>query len=55
MLPDNLFLQEFLRMIRAGIVRLEFLDGELLYAMCIKTRASTCVRHPSVTDEGGAR
>ena len=56
-LPDNLFLlQEFLpHDPEAGIVRLEFLGGDLLYAMRVKThgRFNLCPS-PVCNPEGGA-
>jgi glutathione synthase/RimK-type ligase-like ATP-grasp enzyme len=55
-LPDNLFLlQEYLPHDPAkGIVRLEFLDGELLYAMRVKThgRFNLCPSPVCNPDEG---
>jgi glutathione synthase/RimK-type ligase-like ATP-grasp enzyme len=55
-LPDNLFLlQEYLpHDPDAGIVRLEFLDGELLYAMRVKThgRFNLCPSPVCNPDEG---
>jgi hypothetical protein len=55
-LPDNLFLlQEYLpHDPGAGIVRLEFLDGELLYAMRVKThgRFNLCPSPVCNPDEG---
>jgi glutathione synthase/RimK-type ligase-like ATP-grasp enzyme len=55
-LPDNLFLlQEYLEHDpEQGIVRLEFLDGELLYAMRVKThgRFNLCPS-PVCNPEGG--
>ena len=55
-LPDNLFLlQEYLpHDPDAGIIRLEFLDGELLYAMRVKThgRFNLCPS-PVCNPEGG--
>jgi glutathione synthase/RimK-type ligase-like ATP-grasp enzyme len=56
-LPDNLFLlQELLEHDpEAGIVRLEFLDGELLYAMRVKThgRFNLCPSPVCNPDDGG--
>jgi glutathione synthase/RimK-type ligase-like ATP-grasp enzyme len=55
-LPDNLFLlQEYLpHDAEQGIVRLEFLDGELLYAMRVKThgRFNLCPSPVCNPDEG---
>jgi glutathione synthase/RimK-type ligase-like ATP-grasp enzyme len=55
-LPDNLFLlQEFLpHDPEQGIVRMEFLDGELLYAMRVKThgRFNLCPSPVCNPDEG---
>ncbi len=56
-LPDNLFLlQEYLpHDPEQGIVRLEFLDGELLYAMRVKThgRFNLCPSPVCNPDDGG--
>ena len=56
-LPDNLFLlQEFLpHDPERGIVRLEFLDGELLYAMRVKThgRFNLCPSPVCNPEDGG--
>jgi glutathione synthase/RimK-type ligase-like ATP-grasp enzyme len=56
-LPDNLFLlQEFLpHDAERGIVRLEFLGGELLYAMRVKThgRFNLCPSPVCNPDDGG--
>jgi glutathione synthase/RimK-type ligase-like ATP-grasp enzyme len=58
-LPDNLFLlQEYLdHDPEAGIVRLEFLDGELLYAMRVKThgRFNLCPSPVCNPDEGAGQ
>lgn len=58
-LPDNLFLlQEYLpHDPEQGIVRLEFLDGELLYAMRVKThgRFNLCPSPVCNPDEGNLR
>src|SRR5207342_2595224 len=55
-LPDNLFLlQEYLpHDPEQGIVRMEFLDGELLYAMRVKThgRFNLCPSPVCNPDEG---
>ena len=56
-LPDNLFLlQELLpHDPEQGIVRMEFLGGELLYAMrVISHGCSTCVRRRSAIRQKGA-
>ncbi len=57
-LPDNLFLlQEYLpHDPEQGIVRMEFLDGELLYAMRVKThgRFNLCPSPVCNPDEGAA-
>ena len=56
-LPDNLFLlQEYLpHDVEQGIVRLEFLGGELLYAMRVKThgRFNLCPSPVCNPDDGG--
>ena len=58
LLPDNLFLlQEYLpHDPEQGIVRMEFLDGELLYAMRVKThgRFNLCPSPVCNPDEGAA-